>query len=65
VFNVSDGTAGGLSPEALARLLLTVVPLYVVVTYWRRDELVYALVAISAVMGTAAQTLFFHNLWFT
>lgn len=64
-FNVSDGTAGGLSPEALARLLVTIVPLYLVVTYWRRDELTYALVALSAVMGVAAQTLFFHNLWFT
>jgi len=65
LFNVSDSTAGGLSPEALARHLLVIVPFYVVVAYWKRTELTFGLLAASAVLGTVAQTLYFHNLWFT
>ena len=65
VFNVCDSTAGGLSPEALARHLLVAVPIYFVVAYWRRPELTSGLLAGSAVLATAAQTLYFHNLWFT
>jgi hypothetical protein len=65
VFNVCDSTAGGLSPEALARHLLIVVPIYFVVAYWRRPELTSGLLAGSVVLATVAQTLFAHNLWFT
>lgn len=64
-FNVCDSTAGGLSPEALARHLLLVAPLYFVVAYWRRPELTSGLLAGSVVLATVAQTLYFHNLWFT
>jgi hypothetical protein len=65
LFNVSNATAGGLSPEALARHLGVLVPVYMAVAYIRRSELVAGLFAGSVVLGTMAQTLYAHNLWFT
>jgi hypothetical protein len=64
-FNLCSATAGGVSPEALARHLLVVVPLYLVVAYWRRAELTMGLLAGSVVLATITQTLYFHGLWFT
>lgn len=64
-FNVCDATAGGVSPEALARHLLVVVPLYLPLAYLRRTQLATAAVTGSAVLAVMAQTLYFHNLWFT
>lgn len=65
LFNVTNATAGGLSPEALARHLGVLVPVYMAVAYVRRAELVSGLFAGSIVLGTMAQTLYAHNLWFT
>jgi hypothetical protein len=65
VFNVTNATAGGVSPEALARHLGVLVPVYMAVAYVRRAELVSGLFAGSVVLGTMAQTLYAHNLWFT
>jgi hypothetical protein len=65
LFNVTNATAGGLSPEALARHLGVLVPVYMAVAYVRRAEIVSGLFAGSVVLGTMAQTLYAHNLWFT
>jgi hypothetical protein len=65
LFNVCNATAGGLSPEALARHLGVLVPVYMAVAYVRRAELVSGLFAGSVVLGTMAQTIYAHNLWFT
>lgn len=65
LFNVTNATAGGVSPEALARHLGVLVPVYMAVAYVRRAELVGGLFAGSVVLGTMAQTLYAHNLWFT
>jgi hypothetical protein len=65
VFNVSDATAGGVSPEALARHLGVLVPLYLAAGLLRRSEVWALLLAVSVVLGALAQTLFCLGLWFT
>jgi hypothetical protein len=65
LFNVTNATAGGLSPEALARHLGVLVPVYMAVAYVRRAEIVSGIFAGSVMLGTMAQTIYAHNLWFT
>lgn len=65
IFNVCNATAGGVSPEALARHLGVLVPVYLAVALLRRAEVSSGIFALSVVLGTVAQTLFSHNLWFT
>jgi hypothetical protein len=65
LFELSNAPAGGNSPEALARHLGVVVPLFVAGASVRRAESLAGLVAASAVLGTVAQVFFFHGMWFT
>lgn len=65
LFELSDAPAGGLSPEALARHVAVVVPVFVAGASIRRSESLAGLVAVSAVLGAVAQIFYFHGMWFT
>lgn len=65
IFNVSDGSSGGGSPEALARHLLILVPLYLAASRTRRVERLAYTLAASAVVCTAGAAIFSYGGWFT
>jgi hypothetical protein len=64
-FNVTDASSGGLSPEALARHVLVLVPLYLAAASTRRMDRLALALAGSAVLATAAASIFSYGGWFT